>query len=670
MRHPVRYTARPGAIARAILGALMLVATAAPAMAAEPPPLVLYGHLPGFEMASISPSGDHLAIIGTIDDKRTLVIADARRKPLIQVPVNPDFKFRGLSWAGDQAVLIDFSVTADLGPEFIASKAELGSVIVVPLDGSKPWVVFKGDTDLTGGVRGNYGVLERNGHWYGYFGGFTLVEVPSENGMGHVLPHGTLHPDLYEVDLSTHKHRLVAKKVEGDTMYRDWLIDDKGAVGATLDINSRSGQWTLNNAKGQTLASGTDPDGHVSLTGFSPDGSGVVYALRDSDGARAFFSVPQTGGAPQPFLDGASAQNVFQDAGHRLIGYIADNATNDAHFFDAHRDKVYKASQHAFPGLRMVLDEANTAFNRLLVTTEGPGDPGTWWLIDIASGHAEDIGLSYALDSHQVGPMKMVPYVAADGLKMEGVLTLPPDRPAHGLPAVILPHGGPAAYDTVGFDWIAQAFASRGYAVFQPNFRGSTGYGPAFRDAGNGEWGRKMQTDISDGLAELVKQGVVDPKRVCIVGASYGGYAALAGVTLQHGLYRCAVAIAGIGDLARMVADDTGESGSDPMLIRNLKREVGQGRDLKAVSPVRFADKADAPVLLIHGKDDTVVHFSQSTAMADALRRAGKPVEFVTLKAEDHWLSKSETRLQMLQASVDFVMRNDPPDAAAPAKAN
>jgi dipeptidyl aminopeptidase/acylaminoacyl peptidase len=661
-----------GAIARSAIVALtVLFAGACPAVAEQAPPLALYGHLPGFEMASISPSGDHLAIIGRVDDKRMLVIVDAARKPLIKVPVNPDFKFRGLSWAGDQAVLIDFSVTSDLGPDFIAAKAELSSVIVAPLDGAKPWVVFNGDIDITGGVRGSYGVAQKNGRWYGYFGSFTLENANSEEGLSHVLPSGTLHPDLYEVDLSSHKHRKVARKIEGENSYRDWLLDDKGAVGAVLDVDSRGGHWTVSNGQGQRLAAGIDPSGHVSLIGFSPDGTAVVYGLRDPDGARVLFSVPIAGGTPQPFLDGMGAQNFFEDAGHRLIGYTQDNATNDGHFFDPHNDKVYKASQRAFPGLRMVLDEANTAFNRLLVTTEGPGDPETWWLVDIASGKAEEVGFSYPLSSAQVGPMKMVPYVAADGLKMEGVLTLPPDRPARGLPAVILPHGGPAAYDTVGFDWIAQAFASRGYAVFQPNFRGSTGYGAAFRAAGNGEWGRKMQTDISDGLAELVRQRLVDPKRVCIVGASYGGYAALAGVTLQHGLYRCAVAIAGIGDLARMVADDAEESGRDPMLIRNLKREIGQGRDLKAVSPIRFADTADAPVLLIHGKDDTVVHFSQSTAMADALRHAGKPVEFVTLKAEDHWLSKSDTRLQMLQASVDFVMRHDPPDAAPlPAKAN
>ena len=200
--------------------------------------------------------------------------------------------------------------------------------------------------------------------------------------------------------------------------------------------------------------------------------------------------------------------------------------------------------------------------------------------------------------------------------------------------------------------------------MFQPNVRGSTGYGAAFEKAGHGEWGRKMQSDISDGLAELARQGIVDPKRACIMGASYGGYAALAGVTLQHGLYRCAVSVAGVSDVQQMYQSDVERSGGDKTLIRALKAEIGSGRALKDVSPIRFADRADAPILLVHGKDDTVVQYEQSNAMAKALRSAGKPVEFVTLPGEDHWLSKSATRLAMLKAAVDFVTRLNPPDPA------
>src|SRR5262249_23938626 len=143
-------------------------------------------------------------------------------------------------------------------------------------------------------------------------------------------------------------------------------------------------------------------------------------------------------------------------------------------------------------------------------------------------------------------------YAATDGLQIPGYLTLPPGRPATGLPLIVLPHGGPADRDVAGFDWWSQALVAEGYAVLRANYRGST-LGPRFLSAGFGEWGRKMQTDLSDGVRFLVNERIVDPGRVCIVGASYGGYAALAGVTLQSGVYRCAVSVAGISDLRAFV---------------------------------------------------------------------------------------------------------------------
>jgi len=254
----------------------------------------------------------------------------------------------------------------------------------------------------------------------------------------------------------------------------------------------------------------------------------------------------------------------------------------------------------------------------------------------------------------------MIDYVAADGLALHGVLTLPRGRAAGKLPLVVLPHGGPAARDHAEFDWWAQALASRGYAVFQPNFRGSTGYGPAFQIAGNGQWGTKMQTDISDGVAALAARGIIDPKRACIMGASYGGYAALAGVTLQQGLYRCAVSVAGVADLQLMKADELGV-GPTRVQARNWATLIGARTDLAAISPAMAAARADAPVLLIHGRDDTVVPYAQSTRMAGQLRAAGKPVELVTLKGEDHWLSRGATREAMLVAAVAFIEKHNPP---------
>jgi dipeptidyl aminopeptidase/acylaminoacyl peptidase len=228
---------------------------------------------------------------------------------------------------------------------------------------------------------------------------------------------------------------------------------------------------------------------------------------------------------------------------------------------------------------------------------------------------------------------------------------------------VVLAHGGPAARDEPGFDWWAQAMASRGYAVLQVNYRGSDGFGPDFLQAGFGEWGRKMETDLSDGVRYLVSEGTVDPKRVCIAGASYGGYAALAGATLDTGVYRCAVDVAGISDPKGFLV--WSKDRRNVAALRYWDRYMGaSGPDdprLEAISPASHADRAAIPILIIHGRDDTVVPFAQSQLMADALRRAGKDAQFVALTHEDHWLSSGATRLQMLQATMDFLQKNNPP---------
>jgi dipeptidyl aminopeptidase/acylaminoacyl peptidase len=236
---------------------------------------------------------------------------------------------------------------------------------------------------------------------------------------------------------------------------------------------------------------------------------------------------------------------------------------------------------------------------------------------------------------------------------------------------VVLVHGGPAASDAPGFDWWSQALASRGYAVLQPQYRGSTSVGEAHLEAGFGQWGRKMQSDLSDGVRDLANKGVIDPRRVCIMGASYGGYAALAGAAFDGDIYRCAVSLAGPADLPAMRAYERDlHDGAKNVTLRSWDRFMGAASPsdpaLDAISPARHADKVSIPVLLMHGQDDTVVPYDQSHEMAQALKRAGKPVEMITLKGEDHWLSRSETRMQMLKAAVAFVEAHNPADPPSP----
>jgi dipeptidyl aminopeptidase/acylaminoacyl peptidase len=256
--------------------------------------------------------------------------------------------------------------------------------------------------------------------------------------------------------------------------------------------------------------------------------------------------------------------------------------------------------------------------------------------------------------------VETVQFKAADGLSISGYLTLPRGRAAKQLPMVVLPHGGPGERDVPGFNWLAQGIASRGYAVLMVNYRGSYGYGRGFTEAGYGQWGGKMQTDISDGVRDLARRGVVDPTRVCIAGRGFGGYAALAGATFEPGVYRCAAAIAGISDVERFLA---------PMNERAQKwwlRYVGATRvtagRLVDISPARHAKDISAPVLLMHGRDDTVIPIAQTETMAASLRREGKSVEVTMLEGEDHWLSRSATRRQSLETLMAFVEKHNPPN--------
>jgi len=301
----------------------------------------------------------------------------------------------------------------------------------------------------------------------------------------------------------------------------------------------------------------------------------------------------------------------------------------------------------------------------MVFRTTGPKDAGRYWLVDALERSAVPLGEIWPeVSSADVGPVRMFSYQAADGLALQGVLTLPARQDARNLPLVILPHGGPiAAANRAEFDWWAQAFASRGYAVFQPNYRGTQGYGDALRRAADGELNRKMQTDLSDGVAALAAAGVIDPKRVCIVGADYGGYMALAGVTLQHGIYRCAVSVGGVSDLSRwMIWKRDRESVSNAQRQESFWRTLSgnPSGDIDPKSPLKSAGQADAPILLVHGDKDTSTPIEQSRMMQKALASARKPVEFVALDGEDHALSNAATRQAMLRAVVAFVQKNNP----------
>lgn len=642
------------------LAAVPLAPAAQTTTVPAPLPLSVYGALPGIEDMSISPDGQAYAVITRLPIGRKVVVLDGAGKVLTAAALG-EMKLRGIEWAGPRLVLISTSNTAPLGWGFAADKVELFGVIRISLDGQKPEMVFAGLANMPRAVFGRYGTRLLEGRPTGYFGGIEYHRLP---GGDYEFDHG--RPALFQVDLTTMSKRKIANAPD-EGIDRDWLIDGAGKVAATLDLAYSSGSWKITNQRGAVIANGKNTGGKVGLISLGKDGTTLIYHERvggGEDRVTKWFEVPLAGGAAQEILPDVNiTRSLIDPTNGRMLGYLERSEPPRPVLFDPDVQAKVARVYRAFPKVDMSVKEWTPDFGKFLVHTSGNGDSGTWYGVDVTAKRADPIGYDYpAIGSAAVGPISTFPYKAADGLELDGILSLPPGKTPHGLPVVVLPHGGPHAEDRAAFDWWAQAFASRGYAVFQPNFRGSTNRGDNFMRAGYGQWGRKMQTDVSDGLAELARRGIIDPKRACIVGASYGGYAALAGVTLQKGLYRCAVAVAGVSDLSDMYWTDYRESGDNAMLKRNLTESLGTPSSFAAVSPRKRARDADAPILLIHGKDDTVVPYKQSTAMLDALRDAGKPGELVTLREEDHWLSRSATRLQMLEASVAFVARHNPAD--------
>lgn len=644
-----------------LTGALLLLTPFSAVVAAPPPPpLDAYGSLPEVEDVAVAPDGQSIAqVLQSKDGRRILV---SKGEQVLMNAASGDHKVRAIEWADNDTVLLTTSNTVSVYG-YAANKYELAGTTILSLrPGGESGLVFGKSREVAPTTRGRYGIRTIGGRTIGYFGGMSLDtdgKTGSRLGTGQVRNGRTA---LYMVDIGTNRPREVAHAPEAGH-HRDWLVDAAGNVAAVLDIADANGDWRITLPGSRELARGVDPTGDVSLVALGSGGTSVIYGIEDEDGAQRWFEVPLAGGEPKPFLHDVGVERIFVDRSTgAMIGYRGAGEKRETVMADPAHQSALSRIFKAFAGRETDLIDWTPDFSKVVVRTSGSKDSGTWYLVDVAQRRADIIADERpAITAEHVGPISTIDYTAADGLKMDGVLTLPPDREAKNLPVILLPHGGPAAHDTPGFDWWAQAFASRGYAVFQPNFRGSTGRDDAFRHAGDGEWRRKMQSDISDGLAELARRGIVDPARACIVGASYGGYAALAGVTLQQGLYRCAVSVAGVADLSLMYRTDLRESGNSQMLGKVLREQLGDPKGYAEVSPRRLAARADAPVLLIHGKDDTVVPYNQSLVMADALKDAGRPYELVALPGEDHWLSRAETRKRMLAETMRFVQQHNPP---------
>ena len=639
-------------ILRALAGAFFLSLSSGVVHAA--PPIEAYGALPTVRSMDISPDGDKVVFIRTLKGDDFLITYDfvtGTPTPLSNVS---GLKAWGAGFANDRYILMSASKTT----QTIGYRGRYEFTATFAYDIQKKKV-----RQLLRGTEGLHPAQSGLGRVVGIAEGGEKVFMPAYMGTGENPPR-----NLLKVNLATGRG---ATPVRGSTHTMDWIVAPDGTVLGREDMNGKRDEYRILTRKGNkwlTLYQENAKTPPHSLHGVNQAGTHLVFStLGLNDNFRSLYEISLEDGVWRgPLLrkEGHDIARILMDKNRVVVGVEYGGLEPTYGMFDNSVTEDLEALSAMVPGAVVRLDSWTDDWSKLLVYISGTGYSGNFFSYDRKNRKVTPLTDARPdIPREEVRDVLTIEYKARDGLKIPSILTLPKGatpETAKDLPTVIMPHGGPRSHDQVGFDWMAQYFAAQGYLVMQPNFRGSTGFGAAFRNAGDGEWGKKMQHDVTDGVNALVKMGWSDPDRICIVGGSYGGYAALAGGALTPELYKCVVAFGAVTDLPLMLQTERRESPSGHWVYDYWKDRMGgdprkHREALQAVSPAYNATAFQAPVLLIHGRDDTVVKIDQSRRMERALKKAGKDVTFIVQKNGDHWLSETETRLEFLKATSDFL---------------
>ena len=400
-------------------------------------------------------------------------------------------------------------------------------------------------------------------------------------------------------------------------------------------------------------------DDQVWPMGFGRDPD-TLYVSAYHDGRRAIFRVNLTDPDlamelvfSDPKYD-ASGSLVYSKISGDVIG-TRFSSNGGVTFWDESYQNLQESIDLGLPDTANQVYDLSDDERSYVVLATSDTNSGTYYIGDRDKHRILRFAQRYsALDPERLAQKVAIQYEARDGLEIEGFLTVPKGVGSFPVPAIVFPHGGPISFDDGGFDYWTQYFASRGYAVLQMNFRGSSGYGHEFMASGLQSWGLEMQNDVEDGTRWLIEEGVADPDKICVVGGSYGGYAALMEAARNPELYRCVVSFAGVTDLAYLVASSRRYTNYEV-----VREQIGSDfRELRQRSPLYFADDINIPVLLGHGTEDRSVRVKHSRDMNQELKAQGKDVTYLELADGDHYLSNQEHRLQFFTAMDAFLRAN------------
>ena len=611
---------------------------------------------------SLSPDGRQIAFIAPLPDRANAlftVAADGSGEPkrILLASGDPE-RLSSCGWVSNDRLACNIV--------FIQMRGD------IPIWGSRMIGVDAGG----GSIR----VLSRregvNAHRIAQHGGNIVDWLPGTDGtvlMGRVfVPEGKIGSLIEDRRSGYGVERLdtrtgASKRIENPRdNASEYISDGRGRVRIMGVWDTAPSGYLAETVRYLYRAPGSDdwrPLGEHNVTthnGFNPyavdSQLNVAYGFRKKDGRQALYKVDLDGSLaeslvyahPEVDVDGL----VRIGRGRRVIGVSYATEKRQVDYFDPELAALQRSLAKALPGDPLIaLVEANEDESKLLVWAGSDTDPGHYYLLDRATKKMGRLMASRpGLEGIRLAEVRPITYTASDGTKVPGYLTLPPGSTGKNIPAIVMPHGGPECRDEWGFDWLAQYYANRGYAVLQPNFRGSSGYGDAwFQKNGFQSW-KTAVGDVVDAGRWLVAEGIADPSKLAIVGWSYGGYAALQSNVLAPDLFKATVAIAPVTDLGQLRSDaliyTTGRIDQD---------FIGSGAHLREGSPAQNAAAIKAPVLMFHGTLDRNVFVNQSRLMNDRLRDAGRKPQLVIYDGLDHQIEDDKARADMLRRSDQFI---------------
>lgn len=465
---------------------------------------------------------------------------------------------------------------------------------------------------------------------------------------------------VWSVDLNSGSARH--KETYNSGLFDSLFMLPDGTEAAYTNWNRDSGKFTLRDGRKNVILETVNVDNRpYSIFGFNQDRTALL-AWADTPTEFGLKQISLDDGTVSAVeIDGravGAVSRIVDEITHELIGVGYTNDLSHQLFIEPMLRSWHDELQNVFPDQNVRITSWSRDKSVMTISVQSEGLPAEYYLFETAGPAVSPLVQGFPqLAGRELGTVEKITYEVSDGLEIDGYMTLPPgaSKEDGSLPLILLPHGGPEARDTAGFDWLAQAYAAAGYAVIQPNFRGSSGYGQDFRNAGYGEFGGKMITDILAAADWATEEGIAREGGYCIVGGSYGGYAALQGSVLGGSDVKCAVSINGVSHPTELVGAYSDNSGAfyywrDYMGVSRFSSE----NEKHEITPRDRVDEIEAAVLLLHGKEDTTVDVSQSRSMANIME-GRSDFRFVEMDGEDHYLGSAAARQTVLRESLHFL---------------